>query len=226
MSRRTTAVAVFARAPLPGRAKSRLIPRLGAWGAARLQAMLTRRALRTAADSGCGPIELHGSPRARQAFLARCAWDFGASLHDQRGRDLGERMLRAFRAGLRRHRAIVLIGSDCPALRARDLALAARSLAAGYDAVLAPAEDGGYALIALRRVSPRLFTDIAWGGERVLAQTRDRLRALGWRWRELRAVWDVDRPADYARLEATRLLARRSVRSLRLRAAARRGARR
>ncbi|MDA1116706.1 MAG: DUF2064 domain-containing protein, partial [Proteobacteria bacterium] len=79
-------------------------------------------------------------------------------------------------------------------------------LAGGADAVFAPAEDGGYALVALRRVSPRLFAGIEWGGPRVMAQTRERLLALGWRWRELRTVWDVDRPEDYRRLQRASLL--------------------
>ena len=98
------------------------------------------------------------------------------------------------------------MGADCPALDARDLRRAARWLAGGADAVFAPAEDGGYALVALRRVSPRLFAGIEWGGPRVMAQTRERLLALGWRWRELRTVWDVDRPEDYRRLQRASLL--------------------
>jgi glycosyltransferase A (GT-A) superfamily protein (DUF2064 family) len=89
-------------------------------------------------------------------------------------------------------------------LRPAHLRRASRWLAGGADAVLAPAEDGGYALIALRRVSPRLFADIDWGGPRVMAQTRERLAALGWRWRELPTLWDVDRPEDVARLRRLR----------------------
>ena len=73
------------------------------------------------------------------------------------------------------------------------------------DAVLAPAEDGGYPLIGLARMSATIFDDIAWGTDLVLAQTRRRLLALGWRWRELRTLWDVDRPEDLARLRAFRL---------------------
>ena len=115
-------------------------------------------------------------------------------------------MMHAFAHGLRRAARVVLIGSDCPVLRPRDLRQAARWLAGGADAVFAPAEDGGYALIALRRVSPRLFQGVEWGGAQVMAQTRERLAALGWRWRELPEVWDVDRPEDYRRLERTGLL--------------------
>jgi len=196
------AVIVFARAPQPGRAKTRLAPRLGEWGAARLHMRLARRTLRTAQAARCGPLELHGTPRRGHALLRRMARDARATLHGQRGRDLGERMLTAMTRALRRHRAVILIGTDCPALRAGDLRRAARALVGGYDAVLAPAEDGGYPLIGLRRVSPRLFEGIAWGGADVFARTAERLERLGWRWRQLRTLWDVDRPEDLDRLRA------------------------
>jgi len=208
--RALAAVLVFARAPLPGRAKSRLAPRLGEWGAARLQARLTRRALRTAREARCGPLELHGAPRPRHGMLVREARRFGASLHAQRGADLGARMLHALRGALRRHGAAILIGTDCPVLHAADLRRAARALAAGHDAVFAPAEDGGYALVGVRRGAPRLFEGIAWGEAQVFAHTRSRLEALGWRWKRLRTVWDVDRSEDLERLRRTSLKGRRS----------------
>ena len=118
-------------------------------------------------------------------------------------------MYRAFKRALRRHTYVVLIGSDCPALRPADLRAAARALREGADAVFAPAEDGGYPLIGLSRVSRRLFDGIRWGGPRVMAQTRRRLEALRWRWQELRTLWDVDRPEDVLRLRRSRLLERR-----------------
>ena len=181
-----TKVIVFARAARAGRVKTRLIPLLGEQGAARLHARLLRRALATAVESSLGPVELWTTRR-------------------QRGADLGARMHHAFARSLRRAKRVVLIGADCPVLRGSDLHQAARWLAGGADAVFAPAEDGGYALIALRRVSPRLFDGVDWGGGRVMSQTRERLRALGWRWRELPEVWDVDRPEDVARLRRVRL---------------------
>ena len=196
------AVIVFARAPRPGRAKTRLAPRLGEWGAARLHRRLVLRTLGVARAARCGPVELHGAPRARHAFFLRCASKLDITLRGQRGGDLGARMFNAVADGLRRHGAVVLIGTDCPALQARDLRRAARALAGGCDAVLAPAEDGGYPLIGLRRASPRLFTRIAWGGPDVFARTAEELDRLGWRWRRLRTLWDVDRPSDLARLAA------------------------
>jgi len=115
-------------------------------------------------------------------------------------------MYRAFKRALHCHPYAVLIGSDCPALRPTDLRAAARALREGADAVLSPAEDGGYALIGLKRVSRRLFAGVDWGGSDVLAQTRRRLTRLRWRWKELRTVWDVDWPEDVLRLRKSRLL--------------------
>jgi glycosyltransferase A (GT-A) superfamily protein (DUF2064 family) len=71
----------------------------------------------------------------------------------------------------------------------------------GNDAVLGPARDGGYVLIGLNRPAPELFAGINWSTWAVMHETRSRLRALGWRWRELAEQWDVDRPADLARLD-------------------------
>lgn len=201
-------VIVFAKAPVPGRVKTRLASLLGAEGAARLQARLIRRALDTARAADCGDVELCCAPHRRDAFFERCGRIPGVSLTAQGGGDLGNRMHRALERGLRTHRAAILIGADCPALRPGDLCAAARALRDGADAVFAPTEDGGYALVGASRVSTRLFARVDWGSASVMRQTRQRLRALGWRWRELRRVWDVDRPEDHARLVRSRLLQR------------------
>jgi glycosyltransferase A (GT-A) superfamily protein (DUF2064 family) len=116
----------------------------------------------------------------------------------QRGRDLGERMHHA----LSRNPGAILIGTDCPELTAADLRRAARLLRGGAEVVIAPAEDGGYALIGARRVRVEIFRDIAWGTSSVYDETVKRL--TGYRWRALRQVWDVDRPEDLARLRSLR----------------------
>jgi glycosyltransferase A (GT-A) superfamily protein (DUF2064 family) len=111
----------------------------------------------------------------------------------------------ALRAALRRHRHALLIGVDAPELRASDLRRALRLLRSGCDVVLAPAEDGGYALIACRRAPRPIFERIDWGGNEVAAQTVERFARLRLRWRTLRTVWDIDRPADVDRLRGRRL---------------------
>jgi rSAM/selenodomain-associated transferase 1 len=200
-----TALLVFAKAPLPGRAKTRLIPALGAAGAARLQARLVARTLRTARAARFSAVELHATPSRTHGLFAFYAKSFHMEIKKQRGRDLGERMHNALAQALRRHRAVILIGTDCPALTAADLRRAARLLCGGCDVVLAPAEDGGYALIGVRKVSAALFSGIAWGGPDVYSETVKRLALTGYRWRALRTVWDLDRPADLERFASLRL---------------------
>jgi hypothetical protein len=100
----------------------------------------------------------------------------------------------------------VLVGSDCPSLGAADLHAAATSLAT-HDAVIQPAEDGGYVLVGLARPLPGIFEGIRWGEPNVMRDTRARLRAAAATWREMPVRWDVDRPEDYRRLLASGLLA-------------------
>ena len=192
-------ILVFARAPIPGRAKTRLAPRLGEWGAARLQARLTLRALSMAKRAACGQVELHGAPRGAHAFFRHCRNKFRVRVKAQRGADLGKRMHRALSMALRSHRVALLIGTDCPDLGPRDLQRAARLLRGACAMVLAPAEDGGYALIGARRVSPALFEGVSWGSSEVFSETRIRLAAADYQWRALRKVWDIDRPEDLER---------------------------
>jgi rSAM/selenodomain-associated transferase 1 len=193
-------VMVFAKAPVPGEVKTRLIPALGEAGAAALYRRLVTHCLRAASDSRLGPVELWCSPGVDDVFFRECERRLGVSLRSQEGRDLGERMRGAFESALARSRRAILVGSDIPALSARYLRDADRALAEGDDAVVGPADDGGYMLIGLSRLDAELFRDIPWGGPEVLAETRRRVAALAWRFRELPALWDVDRPEDLARL--------------------------
>jgi rSAM/selenodomain-associated transferase 1 len=187
---------VFARAPRAGQVKTRIARRIGAAPAARLHERLVRAAVATARAARCGPVELHASEPHGFFRTLRLP------IRLQRGADLGSRMHYALRRALRRHGRAVLIGSDCPALRPRDIARAARWLHGGADVVLAPAEDGGYALIAARRIGPGVFAAVEWGSERVLTQTRANLVRAGLALRLLPYVWDVDRPEDLQRLKS------------------------
>jgi glycosyltransferase A (GT-A) superfamily protein (DUF2064 family) len=96
----------------------------------------------------------------------------------------------------------LVIGTDCPALTTTHLREAAAQLAV-HDAVLYPAEDGGYVLIGLHTAAAEIFTDMPWGSTQVMARTRERLGGLGWRWSEPATLWDIDRPEDLPRLLAT-----------------------
>jgi rSAM/selenodomain-associated transferase 1 len=165
-----------------------------------------RHALATAIEAAVGPVELWCAPDTTHPFFERCARYFHVALETQAGADLGARMRHAAEASIAARRALVIIGSDCPALTAAHLRDAASALRE-HDVVIAPAEDGGYVLVGLSRAVPGLFEDVAWGSPSVMAQSRARLAGAGARWKELAPLWDVDRPEDYARLQREGLLA-------------------
>lgn len=188
-------IAVFARAPVAGEAKTRLVPRLGAEGAARLQAWLTRRALARAAAVPGARLSLYTTGDAGHPFWQECALQFAVDLQTQRGGTLGERMADAFASLARRGAPVLLIGTDAPGQTSEDLIAAAAALR-HTDAILQPALDGGYVLIGLNRPQPGLFAGVDWGSSQVLAQTRARADALGLTLKELRPCADLDVPAD------------------------------
>ncbi len=191
------AVAVLAKAPLAGFAKTRLIPAIGAESAALLQARLIERAVATGSAAGIGPVTLWATPDAShptfQAIRAR-----GIALAHQGDGDLGARMLAAIAAATG---PVLVIGTDCPALTSGHLRAAAGILRSGADAVVIPADDGGYVLIGMRHAQPALFSNMRWSTPGVMDETRRRLRALGLAWQEPVTLWDVDVPEDLKRLE-------------------------
>lgn len=190
-------LALLAKAPIPGRAKTRLIPALGAEGACRLHERLLRHALDTAlAATSPERITLWTALEHDHPLFRELADRHGIALRAQPEGDLGARMYRALVAmdapGL-------LIGSDCPALTPA-LLRRCRAALSDADGVFVPVEDGGYALVGVRRAEHRLFSAIDWGTERVMAQTRERAAALDWRLACPARLWDVDRPEDLERL--------------------------
>ena len=190
---------VFAKAPVAGEVKTRLSPVLGEAGAAHLHRRLVLHTLRTVREVS-DEVILYCAPDTDHPFFAACAREYGIALEHQCRGDLGIRMLHACIDHLAAGTALVIVGTDAPALRASMLVESVIALARGAHVAVVPAEDGGYALIALRRCAPELFTDMPWGTDAVMSETRARLRRLGWNWTELEPVWDVDRPADYERL--------------------------
>lgn len=196
-------VAVLAKAPIPGLAKTRLIPALGPLGAARLQRHLTRVAVQTALDAGIGAVTLWCAPHAGHRFFRALRETSDVPCLVQASGDLGDRMHTAFRLHCEQG-PLLLIGTDCPPLTADHLRRAAQALLDGADAVFHPAEDGGYVLVGLRQAQPALFRGIAWSTGVVMSQTRERALAAGLRLRELETLWDLDVPADLARWRAWR----------------------
>jgi rSAM/selenodomain-associated transferase 1 len=195
---RRVPVAVLAKAPIAGLAKTRLIPALGPQGAARLQRQLTRCAVHTAQAAALGPVTLWCTPDTQHRFFRALRHRTGVHCCVQADGDLGARMHQAF-CLQNVPEPLLLIGTDCPPLRPEHLRQAARALLHGDDAVFCPAEDGGYVLVGLREPQRGLFEGMVWSTSEVMAQTRQRASRLGLRVRELETLWDVDVPADLAR---------------------------
>ncbi len=193
------AVGIFARAPEPGKAKTRLAPLLGWEGAAAFQAALIADALWKV-----------GSMRglARYCFLsmegplggAVCR-KVGAPMNSytilpQRGGTLGQRLERAFRQLLRCHSRAVVMGTDSPALSPRVLRQALHELR-WCDAVLGPCPDGGYYLIGLRKMSKGLLRGVRWESKFAFDDTLSNLLGRELSCSVLEPLPDVDRPADW-----------------------------
>jgi len=198
-------VIVMAKAPLAGFAKTRLIPALGAAGAAVLAERLLERAVDAALAAELGPVELCCAPDASHRAFQRWIGAPRMSLSVQGEGDLGARMGRAidraFEDDATARPRVLLIGTDAPALDAAMLREAAAALEA-FDAVFVPAHDGGYALLGLARPAPGLFAEMQWSTSSVMSQSRLRMARDGLRHTELAPLHDVDEPADLVHLPA------------------------
>ncbi len=192
-------ILIFAKAPVPGRVKTRLIPALGAEGAARLARRMLADTLATALDAGIGPVELCASPAVDAADWAGTPLSQGLETSEQGLGDLGERMARASQRALTHNNRILLIGTDCPDLSAQHLRTAAAALDA-HEAAIYPAADGGYPLLGLRAFHPSLFADIPWSTSVVAELTLARMQTLAWRVWVGETLVDIDEPADLVHL--------------------------
>jgi rSAM/selenodomain-associated transferase 1 len=198
--RSSAAVLIMAKAPRPGRVKTRLHPLLGPQGAAALQTVLIRHVAALAAAQAPTFVAFDPPDAADQL---RELVPAAVTLFAQRGRHLGERMTAAVDhvAALTRG-PVIVVGTDVPTLSRDLLGRAVDGLAGGADAVLGPALDGGYYLIALSAPMPAAFgiDPELWGGDRVLAATLAALARNGRRARLLEPLRDLDTPTDAAAL--------------------------
>ena len=197
-----TRLLIFAKAPQAGLAKTRLIPALGAAGAADLARQMLAHTLAQALAAQAQAVELCMSPAAGDPAWLGVALPGALELSAQGDGDLGARMDRAMNRALARQAGpVLLMGSDCPALSAAHISEAARQLAQ-HDAVLVPAADGGYVLIGLNAPCPEVFTDMAWSTPGVATETLRRLEALGLKVWLGTTLHDIDEPADLQYLPA------------------------
>ena len=224
----TCAVVIFAKAPVPGFAKTRLMPALGAQGAADLAQALLTHAVAQALAADVGPVEICCAPDASHPAFAALAMQRPVTLTLQGDGDLGARMHRAFMRHLRAKGAalavntrgagdaealagasdaVILIGTDAPGLSAAYLRQARDALRSNA-AVFGPATDGGYTLVGLRTPQPHLFEGMTWSTPQVMHDTRVRLVQSRLQHAELAPLPDIDEPRDLVHLRSFDTLSR------------------
>jgi rSAM/selenodomain-associated transferase 1 len=190
------AVSLMLKAPRAGFVKTRLARSVGLDEATGIYRRLVEHQI--AQIPAAWPAHIHFAP-AECGDVMR-TWLGADHLYSpQPDGDLGARLSAAMRAHFAvKTSPVMFLGGDCPSLTSARLEQAAGLLAAA-DAVLIPAMDGGYCLLALRRPDPHLFTSIPWSTPRVADETRHRLRERGFSWKELPALEDVDDDASWQR---------------------------
>lgn len=186
-------IILFAKAPIPGRVKTRLFPRLSPAEAASLHDAFVRDMISSFEElRDCADLELH-----TDALVAGWAPKGWTTLVQHEG-DLGLKMLQALSTALARgHERAMIVGSDAPTLPVAHLRAL---LACEADVALGPADDGGYYAICCRRAHPEMFRNVAWPGANTLDETVAACHrcglsvGIGPQW------WDVDTPSDLERL--------------------------
>ena len=191
------ALLVFTRAPVSGQTKTRLIPLLGAQGAAEFHETVLSETLADAKASIFETVEIWCEPDINHPFLQQCSLEFSSALQVQHGNNLGEKMHNATNKALVINNFVVLIGCDCPAITTDILNQSYQALSNGKDVVLGPSSDGGYYLIGLKKPNPDIFQDMSWGKSDVADKTRHILNRQGLDYVELEELADIDTPDDY-----------------------------
>jgi len=186
-------IQIFAKQPLVGMVKTRLIPMLGAVGATQFYHRLCWQQLQRLAYQHTIHLYVYSH---HHGFFRQCQQVFACQIRQQQGLDLGMKMAMALQQGVRQAQRVVLIGTDCPHLDADYIQAAFQALRDGADVVLGPANDGGYVLIGVNQLVPPIFSGIPWSSERVLSQTIRRLRRLRLSYTLLPVLADMDTPMD------------------------------
>ena len=192
---------IFAKAPVPGEVKTRLIPTYGNVFATELHRSMLWHSLSRLTQANICPLELWCAPNQDHPFFETCRETFGLSLQVQQGVNLGEKLAHTFNVVLAKEvdNAIV-IGVDCPTLDRTDYVSAFDKLSSGTDVVLSPAADGGYVLLGMSKPNTELFQRISWGTKKVFKQTTERALAAGLQFKTLEPHFDIDLPDDIKRL--------------------------
>ena len=192
-------VLIFTRAPEKGKCKTRLIPYIGEEAAAQLQHNLICKTVAKLCEKNSFVCQLWCTPSySNDCFLALTK-KYNLILHKQEGDNLGERMLHALEQQTNRY--AIIVGTDIPLLSLEYIESAILKLQEGNDAVIGPAEDGGYVLLGVNQVNPTIFKDIHWGTNQVYEQTCNRLNQTNMRWTSIDCLWDLDDINDFKRYQ-------------------------
>lgn len=193
MSRNT--LMVFAKNPVLGKVKTRLAKSIGDPEAleAYLEMLKYTRAVLNELDAVDKEIWYSWKDEPTLDWL-----DKDCHTKYQKEGDLGSKLQYAFRTAFLTSNKVVVIGTDCPEISEAHLQHAFEALDR-YDAVLGPAEDGGYYLIGMNKYHPDVFNNIDWSTEFVANQSRSQIAKLGWSLTELETLQDIDTVAEYAR---------------------------
>jgi len=192
----STALIVFAKAPVAGQVKTRLCPPLTPDEAASLHGSLVLDLLdRCQSLKGCDAI-VAGAPSQNHPFFGAMKTRFKIPIWDQVGDDLGARMAHAFQAALgSSYHSVLIVGTDIPGISVSLITTAFKSLQ-DHDIVLGPTVDGGYYLIGLRTPVPELFENIPWSTDQVFSLTEEKIKALGLTLTVLPMLRDLDTVDD------------------------------
>lgn len=188
-------IVIFAKAPVPGFTKTRLIPALGDDGAAELSKLLLQYTVNQALAAGIGVVELCVTPAKEHPIWQTVELPANIEWSCQQGGDLGNRLSGAAQRVVGNGEAMLLTGTDCPELSAERIRASAIALKS-YDTSLIPAVDGGYVLLGLKRFIPSIFTNIPWSTSSVVKLTRGRILENGYTVKELPVLHDIDEPQD------------------------------
>ena len=194
---------MFAREPVEGSVKTRLARSIGDQEALRIYQKMVNKTAAMVSRSGLAELELYVSGDIEHPMFQSLADQYGIRISSQTGKNLGERMFHALKQSLDNTSYCILIGTDCPVMTAAYLEQAFCVLGKGLDAVLGPAEDGGYVLIGASMLDISWFTGIDWGSQNVLAQSLQKLATGKASYEQLQPLWDVDEIEDLHRWRLT-----------------------
>ena len=194
---------VFAKPPIEGEVKTRLIPELGSRAALAAHIQMVECTLDKVKCSGLSSTLWLSEPNC---LGEKWGDQYAIPVQIQEGDDLGIRMLDAISKTItNQHEKVVLIGSDCPSLEIEDVRAAFASLKQ-YDVVLCPCEDGGYGLIGMKEAHQGLFSDITWSSSMVMSETLAKIEEAQLSVWLGRKIWDVDDFEDWQRYQRWREL--------------------